>query len=77
MLPDIPPVAELAASHKVQLIQVAAELQPRYTDGAWICELAGASDGESLLQLVAATLGVQPRADVSLEGSIVGFLATK
>jgi predicted ATPase/class 3 adenylate cyclase len=58
-------------------IQVAAELQPRYADGAWICELAGASDGESLLQLVAATLGVQPRADVSLEGSIVGFLATK
>src|SRR5207247_6961341 len=57
--------------------QVAAELHPRYADGAWICELAAASDDESLLQLVAATLGVQPRADVSLEGSIVGFLAAK
>jgi len=58
-------------------IQVAEELQAHCPDGAWICELASASDDESLLPLVAATLGVQPRADVSLEGSIVGFLAGK
>ena len=58
-------------------IRVAEELQPRYADGAWLCELASAKDDESMLQLVAATLGVQPRADLSLEGSIVSFLAAK
>jgi predicted ATPase/class 3 adenylate cyclase len=58
-------------------LQVAAELLPELPDGAWFCELARATDGESLVQLVAATLGVPPRPGTSLEGSIVDFLRTK
>ena len=37
--------------------QVAAELLPGYPDGAWLCELAAASDAEGMAQVVAATLG--------------------
>jgi len=58
-------------------LQVAAELLPELTDGAWFCELARATDGEALVQLVAATLGVPPRPGTSLEGSVVDFLRTK
>ena len=57
--------------------QVAAEVLPRFPDGAWLCELAAASDPEALVQVVAATLGVQPHPNVSLEGSIVEFLRAK
>ena len=39
-------------------IQVAAEVLPRFPDGAWSCELAAATDPEALGQVVAATLGV-------------------
>jgi predicted ATPase/class 3 adenylate cyclase len=58
-------------------LQVAAEVLPRYGDGAWLVELASASDSESMMQVVAATLGVSPRAGMSLAGSIVDFLRTK
>ena len=58
-------------------IQVAAELLPAFPDGAWLCELAAANDAEALVQVVAATLGVQPRAGASLEASIVEFLRTR
>ena len=57
--------------------QVAAEVLPRFPDGAWLCELAAASDPEALVQVVAATLGVQPHPNVSLEESIVEFLRAK
>src|SRR5689334_19732775 len=39
-------------------MQVAAHVLPRFRDGAWFCELAAAVDDESMVQLVAATLGV-------------------
>src|SRR5581483_4046605 len=39
---------------------VAAEIVSRFTDGAWICELAAAGDSESMVQVVAATLGARP-----------------
>ncbi|HXY93891.1 MAG TPA: adenylate/guanylate cyclase domain-containing protein, partial [Acidimicrobiia bacterium] len=58
-------------------LQVAAEVLPRYGDGAWLVELASANDSESMLELVAATLGVSPRVGMSLAGSIVDFLRTK
>jgi predicted ATPase/class 3 adenylate cyclase len=58
-------------------IQLAADLVPEFDDGAWICELAGASDPESMIQLVAATLGAQMRAGCTLEESVVDFLRTK
>ena len=58
-------------------IQVAAEVLPRFPDGAWLCELAAATDPEALGQVVAATLGVTPRPGVTLEESVVGFLRSK
>jgi predicted ATPase/class 3 adenylate cyclase len=57
--------------------QVAAELLPRLPDGAWLCELAAANDPDSLVQVAAATLGVQQRPNVSLEGSILEYLRAK
>ena len=57
--------------------QVAAEVLPRFPDGAWLCELAAASDTEAMVQVVAATLGVQPHPNMSLDGSIVEALRGK
>jgi predicted ATPase/class 3 adenylate cyclase len=58
-------------------LQVAAEVLPRFADGAWVCELAAASGPEAMVQVVAASLGVSPRPGLSLEGSIREFLAPK
>jgi predicted ATPase len=55
-------------------VQVAADLLPTFADGAWLCELAAAADADTLAQVVASTLGVDQRADRSLEQSIVDFL---
>jgi predicted ATPase/class 3 adenylate cyclase len=57
-------------------VQVAAELMPVFPDGAWLCELAGAGDGDTLAQVVASTLDVLQRAGRSLERSIVEFLGS-
>jgi predicted ATPase/class 3 adenylate cyclase len=57
--------------------QVAAELLPHFPDGAWLCELAPATDGDALEQVVVAALGITPRAGTTLRGSIVEFLAAK
>ena len=58
-------------------LHVAAELLPRYPDGAWLCELAAAEDSETMLQVVASSLDVAPRPDMSLEASILDFLHAK
>jgi len=57
--------------------QVAAEVLPRFPDGAWLCELAAASDPDAMIQVVAANLGVQPHPNMTLEGSIVDYLRAK
>ena len=57
--------------------QVAAEVLPRFPDGAWLCELAVASDDDAMAQLIATTLGVSPRPGVSLGDAIIEFLAGK
>ena len=36
-------------------VQVAAEVVPRFADGAWFCELAAVDDGEAMAQVVSAT----------------------
>jgi predicted ATPase len=51
-------------------VQVAAEVLPRFRDGAWLCELAAAADDATMAQLVAAALGVSQRPGMSLEASI-------
>jgi len=58
-------------------LQVAAEVLPRFGHGAWLCELAAAGDPETMVQVVAATLGVSPRAGVSLAASIREYLRSK
>ncbi len=55
-------------------LQVAAEQIAQFPDGAWVCELASADDRESMLQVVAAALGVRPRPGASLEDSVVDSL---
>jgi hypothetical protein len=57
--------------------QVAAETLPRFGDGAWLCELAAASDGETMAQVVAAELGVSQRAGLSLPASVSEYLRSK
>ena len=58
-------------------MHVAALVVKRFPDGAWICEFASANDDESLLQVVAAALGVSPHPSTTLEGSILDWLRTK
>ena len=58
-------------------VKLAAELGERSPDGAWLCELAAASDNASMTLVVAATLGVEPRAGVALDESIVEYLRNK
>ena len=57
--------------------QLAAEVLPRFADGAWLCELAAADDEDALVQVVAATLGVRPRPGLELDESIAEFLRAK
>jgi predicted ATPase/class 3 adenylate cyclase len=58
-------------------IQVAAEVLPHFRDGAWLCELAAASDADAMRQVLVATLVVQPRTGASLEESILDALRAK
>jgi len=58
-------------------LQVASEELPNFPAGVWMCELSAVDDAGALAQVVAATLGVAPRAGASLEGSICEFLQAK
>ncbi|MDQ6852173.1 MAG: adenylate/guanylate cyclase domain-containing protein [Actinomycetota bacterium] len=58
-------------------IQLAADVVPRFRDGAWLCELAAAPDEESMYQVIGAALGVRPRQGLSLEASAPEFLRAK
>jgi predicted ATPase/class 3 adenylate cyclase len=57
-------------------LQVAAELLPRFPDGAWVCELSGATDDEGLAQIVGSVLGVGTTIDDPW-GDIVEALRNK
>jgi predicted ATPase/class 3 adenylate cyclase len=58
-------------------MQVAAEVLPRYSAGAWLCELAAAADADTMAQVVAATLGVNGRTGMTLQQSIVEALRAR
>jgi predicted ATPase/class 3 adenylate cyclase len=58
-------------------LQAAADVLPRFADGAWLCELAGAGDASAMVELVAATLRVVPRVGRTAEESILDFLVAK
>jgi predicted ATPase/class 3 adenylate cyclase len=55
-------------------IQVALDIARRFPDGAWLCELATATDDEGLAEIVAATLGVLARPAFTLAASIIDAL---
>jgi predicted ATPase/class 3 adenylate cyclase len=55
-------------------VQVAADVLPRFRDGAWLCELAVADDDETMGQVVAAALGVSRRFGMSWAGSVSDYL---
>jgi predicted ATPase len=58
-------------------VQVAAEVLPRFGDGAWFCELAAADDGDAMAQVVATTLGCRQHPGLSLAESIVEYLKVR
>jgi predicted ATPase/class 3 adenylate cyclase len=58
-------------------MQVAAEVVPRFPDGAWLCELATADDGELMVQVVATTIGCTQRPGLSLPESIAEYLKVR
>jgi predicted ATPase/class 3 adenylate cyclase len=58
-------------------VQIAAELLPRFADGAWLCELAATNDPDLLGQVLVAALGVHPRPGRSLTESACDYLSGK
>ncbi len=63
---------------KTRLALEAAECeQAKFTDGAWVCELAPLSDGAAVSHAVAATLRLQPGQDLGFDDAIVEYLRTR
>ena len=58
-------------------VQVAAEVLPRFGDGAWFCELATVDDSDAMAQVVATTLGCRQHPGLSLADSIVEYLKVR
>jgi predicted ATPase/class 3 adenylate cyclase len=58
-------------------VQCAAEVLPRFADGAWFCELAAVDEGEAMAQVIAATLGCLQRPAMSLAQSIVEYVKVR
>ena len=48
-------------------VQVAADVLPRFPDGAWLCELASVTDPDSVPDAVAEVVGVPPNSGPVLE----------
>jgi predicted ATPase len=71
-------ITGVGGSGKTRLAtQVAAQLLPQYPDGAWLCELATATDADVLAQIVAASLGASPHAGMTIEESVLAFLRSR
>jgi predicted ATPase/class 3 adenylate cyclase len=58
-------------------IQVAADLLPRYREGAWLVELAPVRDPAGVTEAVAAVFHLTTRGGQSLEDSLIESLAQK
>ena len=58
-------------------LQVAAEVLPRFREGAWLVELAPVRDPDDVVDAFAAVFGVTARAGQSLEETLTEFLLTK
>ena len=55
-------------------LQTAAEVLPRFPDGAWLCELDAIHDPELVAQTVAGVFKVTARPGATWRESLVGFL---
>jgi predicted ATPase/DNA-binding SARP family transcriptional activator len=55
-------------------LEVAAQDQTRFTDGAWLCELSALPDGSPVGHAVAAALKIQQRSGRSIEQSVIEYL---
>ena len=58
-------------------VQVAADVLPRFADGAWMCELAAADDADAMAQVVATTLGCVQHPGLVAAASIVEYLKVR
>jgi predicted ATPase/class 3 adenylate cyclase len=58
-------------------LEVAAEVVPRYRAGAWLVELAGVRDPESVPEAVASTFGLQPGSGLTATEMLLEFLRGK
>src|SRR5690348_11787905 len=58
-------------------IQVAAELLPRFPDGAWLVELAAVRDPAAVVEAVAAALHMTNRSSQNLEDSLLDRKSTR
>jgi len=58
-------------------LQVAAEVLPRFREGAWLCELAPVRDPTAVADALAAVFDVAPRAGQSVQQALVEFLRGK
>jgi predicted ATPase len=58
-------------------LQAAAEVLPRFDDGAWLVELASLGTPESVVEVVASTFGVQASPGRTLDQSVSDYLERK
>jgi predicted ATPase len=58
-------------------LQVAAEVLPRFREGAWLIELAAVRDPAGVVDAFAAAFGVSARAGQTVAEALVEFLGTK
>ncbi len=58
-------------------LQAAADVLPRFREGAWLVELAPVRDIDGVVEAFASVFGVSARADQNVEESLVEFLRTK
>ena len=58
-------------------LQVAANVVPRFADGAWLVELGGVGSAETFDEAVASALGVQQRPGTNVAESVLDYLRAK
>ena len=58
-------------------LQVAAEVLPRFREGAWLIELAAVRDPDDVVDAFAGVFGVRARAGQTFAEALVEFLQTK
>jgi predicted ATPase/class 3 adenylate cyclase len=58
-------------------LQAGADLVTGFPDGVWLCELAAATDEESMLHVVAAAVGYTPAPGVALHRGIANFVSSR